>query len=135
MKYWLGLLGLFALISIVVVVAWHRLRPVSVDRLRAADVRVMHAYLARDSFRDPIEPREVGPYEVRPEDYESVLQLFRNGAVERHTASWQVLGTVFVMTHNGERVRIDLFWTGDARSAFRIDRTYYRGASDDEAIS
>jgi hypothetical protein len=65
----------------------------------------------------------------------SLLDALTPSAYDWNPADWQKLGRLDMELHDGSHCLVDLFDTYHESAAFRIDRRYYRGGSNEDLRS
>lgn len=126
MRRWAVMISILAVVSCAVVVLFQTLRPVSLDHLRSGDIRSITAFLGNcPGIMD-----DLGPFDVADDDFDAILDLFKDAIRLRNTTLWPVLGTIQVTTVRGKLIETELFFSniGDLSQpvVFRIGRTCYQ---------
>src|SRR5262249_24524151 len=85
--------------------------------------------IAKIEARLQTSEKSIDFFEVGREEYGSVLALFRDGTVDQHPARWRSLGDIRINYADGRSCSIWVFHGKGNRGAYRIGKTYYRGAS------
>jgi len=109
-------------LSICVLVQWMtRCRLTSIKAVDVASIRVTLYTRPEKSIKFVLE-RELIP---------DLLAALTPAHYDRNPAKWQVLGRLDIELKDGSRCTVDLYDTYHEFAAFRIDRRYFRGGSND----
>jgi hypothetical protein len=78
--------------------------------------------------------RVIGSFDIRTENYPTVLKLFEGGAVDPHPLPWVYAGTVRITFTDGRSSSVAFFRTFQSTGAYKVGGKYYRGATDEAII-